>query len=308
MQQPELSIIIPTKDRDKILKRSLDSLIKAIGNRTIEVIVVNDSKTSVPVLEHNRFKLVNNPKAGVAAARNLGASLATAERLLFLDDDIIISEENLKRVDSYFKDYPNGIVNANSVYPPELVKEISKTKFGRFLIAYEFTSLKGWSRSGPWNDHEIFETSATIGQFLPVTKSIFNSVKGFDESFPFAGFEDYDFSKRLKAKGIRFYIDPTSIVLHNEEDRVSLGPWLERKRRGAVTRRTAVAAGYKELELGYGNVKDITYRLFSASKPALQAMFAMIPNKPAFDKLSFSLINLLLGTSIYEGYTTGKGK
>ena len=96
------------------------------------------------------------------------------------------------------KKYPGSCINPNWVYPPELISTIQQTQFGRYLIAFGFTTGKGWYNNSSWNDHQIFESYGITSQFLLLSKFLFDKAGGYDERFPHSGFEDFDFAKRSK--------------------------------------------------------------------------------------------------------------
>ena len=192
------------------------------------------------------------------------------------------------------------------MYTPELLARILQTKFGRYLDNYGFTTLRGWNNNQPWNDHELFENIGVTSQFLAIHKHIFNLVNGYDESFPHAGYEDYDFSKRLHEKRVHFYIWPKDAIYHNETDRHELSQWLERKRRGGETRKHAVLRGNQELELHYSGLKKITLQCLSETKKGWIALLGILPNIALVDGFYGKMVNILLATSIFEGYTRVK--
>lgn len=301
-----LSIIIPSKDRKFILDESLALAYSAIKNLDAEILVINDSKTASILIEpyyYNKVRVVDNPKSGVASARNLGASLAKADLLLFLDDDMWIADENVRTTLRLHEQYQQCCINLNWVYPPELDGEIRKTQFGRYLHHYGFATLKGWCTGLAWDDHKLFMIDGITSQYLSIKKDDFLKVGGYNENFPHAGAEDHDFGKRLRKAGIQPYIYPISTVYHNEADRMDVKAWLARKKRGGETRKVAAELGYKEIALSYGVFKSKTYNLLSISKPALYKLLNAIPNRQMFDPVYFKILNILLGTASYEGYT-----
>lgn len=300
-----LSIIIPSKDRPAILKETLRLAYKAVVNISAEILVVNDSKTETIALEpqyRDKVKVLDNHGSGVASARNRGARQAQGELLLFLDDDMWISEENLRATLKLHAGMQNCCINFNWVYPPELDQEIKKEQFGRYLHHYGFTSLRGWCRGQFWEDTRLFATDGITSQYLSIKKEDFWRVGGYNEDFPHAGFEDHDLYKRMKTLGIQPYIYPLSMVYHNEADRMSIKAWLARKKRGGETRKVAVEMGYAEVATHYGLKKKAVYTLLKAGKPGLYKLLLLIPNLPQFDPLYFKIVNLLLGTASYEGY------
>ena len=84
------STIIPTVGR-RTLARAVTSILSQNFNRDdFEVIVVNDSGSSLPVAEwqsSQRVRIVNTNRRERSVARNTGAAIARGEYLHFLDDD-----------------------------------------------------------------------------------------------------------------------------------------------------------------------------------------------------------------------------
>lgn len=298
------SVIIPTKDRPALLRQNLEFLHRAIGDRQVEVIVVNDGAQQPDLSDFPAVKLLQNPGSGVASARNRGAAEAASERLIFLDDDMLVFPDNIDTILKLTTNVPDCCINLNWIYPPETEKQIAGQAFGRYLIHYGFTSLKGWNRGNFWDDEGLFETNGITSQFLYISKNAFLRAGGYTESFPFAGFEDYDLAEKLRQIPVKFYICPTSTCWHNELDRLSPQSWLARKGRGAQTRRHAVQAGYADLELHYSPVKRAAYTLLGVLKPVIFWVLGHIPNRKSFDFIYFRFINLLFGTIVYEGYRT----
>lgn len=253
-----LSIIIPTKDRGHIFTKTLDAIYLATAHIISEIIIINDSKTSslqTDTKYQDKVTVINNPKSGVASARNLGAKIAKYQNLLFLDDDILVSEENISALITISSQNPDSAINFNWIYPESLTEKIKQTQFGRYLIKDGYTSLKGWSRGGKWSDTELFEIDLIASYFLCIKKSDFTLAGGYNENFPHAGAEDFEFAMRLKKIGIKNLCYPLSFVLHNEEDRMEIKPWLERKKRGGETRVIAAKLGYTQMAIHASIIK-----------------------------------------------------
>ena len=300
----KVSIIIPTKHREEILQHSLQYAVKAIENLDAEIIVVNDGDKAILIPDEwtSAVNVVKNPKSGVASARNFGAANAKSGLLIFMDDDMLIHENAVKRAIELVTE--QRTININWVYPPELLTEILQTKFGRYLHHTGFTTLKGWNDGKPWNDNELFENHGVTSQFLAIRKRTFELVDGYDETFPHAGFEDYDFAKRLKEKGIRFFVWPLDTIYHNETDRQELKSWLDRKRRGGETRKHAVLRGNKELALHYAGVKKIILFFLVLTKSIWMLLLDLLPHSRRVDRFYEKIANVLLATAIFEGYTS----
>lgn len=106
---PFFSIVIPLYNkRNKIL-----STIQSVQNQTFqdfEIVIVNDGSTDgsdeiVKQTNDNRIRLINQPNAGVSAARNRGIKESTGSYICFLDADDewfpTMLEEKKSLIDQY---------------------------------------------------------------------------------------------------------------------------------------------------------------------------------------------------------------
>jgi glycosyltransferase involved in cell wall biosynthesis len=301
----QVSIIIPTKDRGEVFSETLRCAVAAVEGIDGEIIVVNDSKSSKPTISsaYKNVTLINNEKSGVASARNIGVKKSSGELLLFLDDDIVISKNSLMHVLQLHKQMENICLNVNWEYPIEAQMMMEQTQFGRFMKAHQLTSFKGWYAHPSWIDNSLFQSTSVASFHLTITRSNFNKTSGYNEQFPHAGFEDYDFPLQLKKAGLTFYIDSRITVFHNEADRLKITNWMDSQERRAHTRGVAVRMGYRELELRYGLLKKMTFGFIAFGFGWLLNFLSIIPNKRNYDPLYFKIVGLMQAVRIYKGYT-----
>lgn len=303
----DISIIIPTYNRNDLLTSCIESIIKNISY-TYEIIIINDYKLAELTLtiENKNIRVINNPKQGVASARNLGARHALSSILLFIDDDMIIRDNAIDKVVEHVTKHPKSTYNADWLYPPDINEEFIKTKFGNYLNAIGFTSLQGMNKNviENWDKNSLLEGKAITSQFLGISKTLFNSLNGYKENYPFAGFEDYDLSRRLENNNINFIIDTNVCLYHNELDRLTPKNFLLRRRRGSVSRKFAVNDGYNELQLNYGVLKTLTLNILSFLEPIILKSIQLLPNTGLFDLLYRKCMNILIAVNIYMGYKT----
>lgn len=305
-----ISFIIPTKDREEILNNSLQALIDSIGQEEVEILVINDSKTSVPrvTVQYKGLRILDNPGKGVASARNFGASCAKGAHLWFLDDDMCINAAVYSAGRKHVQNTPGSVFNFNWVYPPSLQEHILKFPFGRFLTHIGFTTMKGWCKGQQWHDNEVFSTSWLAGATLLISADNYRSVKGYNPSFPLAGFEDYDFSKRVHEAGIKAFIDTTVTAHHNEVFKTSLKGFLERTYNNSITRKHGVLIGYNDQKLEFSEWKR---SIFKNTRPFQNWLSKVLDRlrTPAFmDPLIFAFYRFLIGASMYHGYQSYTSK
>jgi glycosyltransferase involved in cell wall biosynthesis len=98
---PQVSVIVPTHNRARLLAATLRSITRQRGV-DLEVVVVDDASTDdtaalVAALDDARVRIVRNPvSSGVSTARNTGIANATGEWIAFCDDDDLWAPDKLE--------------------------------------------------------------------------------------------------------------------------------------------------------------------------------------------------------------------
>ena len=88
---PTVSVIVPTKDRARVLPTAIDSVL-AQTYRHLELLIVDDGSTDdtaevVAGYDAERIRYLPQANAGVSVARNRGLAAATGELIAYLDSD-----------------------------------------------------------------------------------------------------------------------------------------------------------------------------------------------------------------------------
>ena len=115
------SVIIPLYNKEAYVRKALESVI-AQTFKDFECIVVDDGSTDnsadvVRELVNDRFRLIRQPNAGVAAARNNGVKASKGEYVCFLDADDWWEANFLEEMDRLITEYPEaGLCATNYVY------------------------------------------------------------------------------------------------------------------------------------------------------------------------------------------------
>ena len=107
MNKPLVSVIIPTFNRAKVIKRAVNSVFEQTF-QDFECIVVDDGSTdeTESVLNEfaNKIKVIKTENRGVSAARNIGTSQAKGTFIAFLDSDDEWKKDKLAKQISYMKE------------------------------------------------------------------------------------------------------------------------------------------------------------------------------------------------------------
>jgi glycosyltransferase involved in cell wall biosynthesis len=123
---PKVSVVIPTFNAAALLVETLRSVLSQ-SYEDFEVIVVNDgsSDDTLQRLEHfaseSRLRIVDQPNAGVGAARNRGIAEARAQYVALLDHDDLWAPDKLAVQVAYMDAHPECVSScvpwANSDQP-----------------------------------------------------------------------------------------------------------------------------------------------------------------------------------------------
>jgi glycosyltransferase involved in cell wall biosynthesis len=184
---PEVSVVIPTRNRADRLPLAISSVLAQEGVE-LELVVVDDaSRDATPeILERlasadRRVHVVRSVHArGAAATRNAGAAVARAPLLAFNDDDCVWEPTKLKSQLERMRASEAGVVYCREA--------IHWPKSGVSVNGSPDAERRGAVRS--------LVTANYIGTISPlIDRSLFEQVGGFDESLP--ALEDWDLWLRL---------------------------------------------------------------------------------------------------------------
>lgn len=207
------SVIVPVYNGQATITGCLEALARQqmaeAGADSFEVIVVDDGSTdgTKEIVEGwmarqstGRWRLLSQPNAGPAAARNCGAEAAKGAILLFTDADCIPSPTWVAEMTAPFRQQP----------APAAV-------MGRYLSgqgepAARFAQYEFEERYALMSRQAQIDLVATYA--AAYQRAIFLAAGGFDTSFPKANNEDVDFSFRLSKAGERMIFAPQATVSH----------------------------------------------------------------------------------------------
>lgn len=239
LTEATFSIVIPTFRRPQALATTL-AAINAIDYpaEQWEVLVVDDGSgddtANAVAAASPETRYLVQPNRGAAAARNLGAREAKFDYLVFLDDDMIVRPDHLRRHAEAHARFGDCIVNGHWQFEAELLRHLESTPFGRFRLHTETWVKEGISHEAI--DDRYSAPAAVTACNLSVAREHFWRVGGFDETFAAAGAEDQEFSVRARRAGLRF-IYSREIALEHNDGRVTFRQFCRRQRQGAGSAR-----------------------------------------------------------------------
>lgn len=201
-----ISIVMITFNRAKDLEKTIGILRTSNYICPMEILVVdqNSSDGTEEVCKRNSREFSNlkyyhlNENLGVAGGRNFGASKASYEYLIFLDDDANFVDGN-----AFAQIY--NLMNEESEYA---------------LFAFQVKNLEGGYYNWPYGDekkkkaNEVFEGKFFIGCAHAIKASWFEQVGGYSSQLFFWGEETELVLKSIAHGGKGVYYDGSIIALH----------------------------------------------------------------------------------------------
>ncbi|MBX4212069.1 glycosyltransferase family 2 protein [Candidatus Pacearchaeota archaeon] len=187
------SVVIPAYNEERYIKKALSSL-KEQSYKDFEIIVVDDGSTDRTrdiVKAFKGVRLLQGTHKGPGASRNLGASNAKGEILVFVDADM-----------TFDKDYLKELLN-----PLKKEKKLIGTSHGYEFatnLSNRWAALWGKVRSDPKDLHVIFRA---------IRKKIFQEKGGFDPKYGYADDQTLWLKYHLKPKAV-----PEAICYHRNPE------------------------------------------------------------------------------------------
>lgn len=213
LRMEKVSVIIPTYNRERLIERSIRSVLNQ-SYTNIEVIVVDDGSKDntekvVKSINDERIIYYKQKNGGAAKARNTGVRLATADYIAFHDSDDVWREDKLEKQMNFLMENP---------------------QYGMVYCNYEINKIDGLVFVVPRNlnvigelDGDMFLTllvNNTIGTpTMLLKKELFEELGGFDETLHCL--EDWDFALKFSEYYYIGFLDEVLIDVYQQAGSVS---------------------------------------------------------------------------------------
>ncbi|MET3437011.1 glycosyltransferase family A protein [Sphingomonas sp. 1185] len=208
----DVSLLICTRNRRDSLSATLASIARAAGSTRLEVIVVDNGSTddSAAIVRHwaaeqaFAVRLLVEPRAGLARARNVAMAAARGRIVAMTDDDCVLHADYFGRLADAFARHPGPVIIGGRILlgdPSDLPVTVKLE---------DHPMIAG---------RDAFPGGFVMGANLAFTADIREKVGAFDERFgagaPFRAAEDTDFLFRALGRNIPVLYDPGFVVDHH---------------------------------------------------------------------------------------------
>jgi glycosyltransferase involved in cell wall biosynthesis len=200
----DVSIIIPVKNNEATLAKTLDSLAAQDFEGGMEILIIDDHSTdatverarSHPIGNRQNVRIVPNDSGGLAHAYNIGWKTSCHEMVIFMHGDCYLTKATALATMLHAAEMSGGAaVQSRSCLPLEV-----------------------WNRMNFWDRvlraRYVGKASYGLGgKFDLIRRSVLARVGGFDESRFFSAGEDSDMFLRLLGVGSIARAD--AVVIHD---------------------------------------------------------------------------------------------
>lgn len=245
INNPLVSIIIPTKDKLEYLERCIESIKTITEYKNYEILVVDNDSIEQKTIDYLQSINGNNHcrvfhysgSYNFSAVNNYASSKANGEFLLFLNNDTeVISAEWLGTMLEIAQRKETGTVGAKLIFKNNTIQHAGVILGFGGIASHAFYKLPADCNFYFNNLHVIKNYSAVTAACMMVRKSLFHDLGGFDEANLPICYNDVDFCLRLREKGYLNVFTPYAVLYHHEsisrateidvnESRYMVGRW-----------------------------------------------------------------------------------
>lgn len=216
-ETPLVSIVIPVFNQWHHTRSCLTAIYKNTSGIAYEVIVADDASSDETENIHQYFGNVvvnkNEKNLGFLRNCNLAAQSARAKYIAFLNNDTNVQPGWLEHMLTLIEGDPKlGLVGPMLLYPNGKLQEA-----GGII----WQDANGWNYgNGDYPERSEYnylkEADYISGACIVVRRKLWDQLKGFDEKFMPAYYEDTDLAFSIRKLGYKVVYQPLSRVVHLE--------------------------------------------------------------------------------------------
>jgi O-antigen biosynthesis protein len=214
---PKVSVIVPCYGQVDYTLNCLASIAASPPRHPIEIIVAEDASNDPRITELRRIagiKLIENPQnLGFLRSCNFAASKASGEYLYFLNNDTIVAEGAIDALVDFADLHPEGGLIGSRL----LFADGRQQEAGGIVWNDASAWLYGRNDDPMAPEYQyVREVDYVSGASILIPRGVWNQLKGFDEIYSPAYYEDTDFAFRVRGMGKKVYFQPSSNIYHFE--------------------------------------------------------------------------------------------
>lgn len=198
----------------------LDACLRALLQQDLnpEIIVVDNASTDDSVLIIQKFVprvrvIRNDHNLGYAAGNNIGIRAASGEIVVLLNQDTVVQSGWLRAIAETFDDPAIGIVGCKALYPDG--RGIQHAG-GIVQPGDALTRHMGWGEQDHGQYGQLRDVDYVTGAAFAIHRQVLERLRGLDEKFYPAFYEEVDYCYRARRGGFRVVYQPRAVLDHYE--------------------------------------------------------------------------------------------
>lgn len=224
-QPPLVSIIIPTRDKLKLLRGTVEGLLYQTDYPNLELIIMDNESVEAETLhylkqlqKHDRVTVIRHVAPfNYSQLNNLGVAHAQGEIIGLLNNDLeIITADWLTEMVSQALRPEIGAVGAKLYYANDTLQHAGVIIGLGGMAGHGFRFLSRESIGYHWKPFLIQNYSAVTGACLVMRRQVFLEIGGLEERHLKVAFNDVDLCLRLRERGYRIVWTPYAELYHLE--------------------------------------------------------------------------------------------
>jgi O-antigen biosynthesis protein len=221
-QRPLVSIIIPTRDKQRLLQTTLESIWSRTDYDNYEIIIIDNQSTAPDAV---RYLASLPPRCQVhqwsarfnySALNNFGVQQSRGEQLLFLNNDMeVIQPDWLTAMLEHAQRPEVGAVGAKLLYADGRIQHAGVVVGINRVAANAFRSWPGEPIGNLRLADLTRDCSAVTGACMMISRRLFDEVGGFDENLRVV-LNDVDLCLKIRQRGYLVVYTPHALLYHYE--------------------------------------------------------------------------------------------
>ncbi|HHB92136.1 MAG TPA: glycosyltransferase [Thioploca sp.] len=224
-EHPLVSLIIPTRDKLKLLRGTVTGILQQTDYKNIEIIIMDNGSEEAETLEYfNKIKqdqrvsiIQHKAPFNYSQLNNIGVSHASGEIIGLINNDLeVINSGWLTEMISHALRPEIGAVGAKLYYANDTIQHAGVIVGLGGMAGHNFKFLAKEAPGYHWRPFLIQNYSAVTAACLVMRRKIFNEVGGLNEKHLKVAFNDVDLCLRIGKLGYRILWTPYAELYHLE--------------------------------------------------------------------------------------------
>jgi len=222
---PRVSVLIPTKDQGRLLKRCLTSLRNVTTYPNMEVVLIDHESTEplarsvIDGLSNDATTLVTSFSGpfNFAEMCNQAAKVATGDVLVLLNNDTeVLAADWLDEFVGQLARPEVGVVGALLLFTDGTIQHAGVHPGVNGLMGHGHKHRPGNDPGYHGRLTVAHEVAAVTGACLGITKQLWDRLGGLDNEKFAVAYNDIDLCLRVREIGLRVIMTPHAVLHHHE--------------------------------------------------------------------------------------------